>query len=101
MDELKEYLLGNLNFLREFLQTNLPKVRLIEPEGTYLVWLDFSAYDMTPEDLEQKMHFEAQVWTDEGVMFGEEGAMYERVNIACPRVTLKKALDRMAAVFAE
>ena len=101
MDELKEYLLGNLDFLREFLQMNLPRVRLIEPEGTYLVWLDFSAYDMTPEELEQKMHFEAKVWTDEGVMFGEEGAMFERVNIACPRATLRKGLEQMAAVFAE
>jgi len=101
MDALKGYLLGNLNYLREFVQTNLKKVRLIEPEGTYLVWLDFSAYDMTPEELEQKMHFEAKVWTDEGVMFGEEGAMFERVNIACPRATLKKALEQMAAVFAK
>ena len=101
MDELKEYLLGNLDFLREFLQMNLPRVRLIEPEGTYLVWLDFSAYDMTTEELEQKMHFEAKVWTDEGVMFGEEGAMFERVNIACPRATLRKGLEQMAAVFAE
>ena len=101
MDELKEYLLGNLNFLRDFLQKNLPKVRLIEPEGTYLVWLDFSAYDMTPEELEEKMHFEAKVWTDDGVMFGEEGAMFERVNIACPRVTLEKALWQMAGVFAK
>lgn len=100
MDELKEYLLGNLDFLREFLHKNLPKVRLIEPEGTYLVWLDFSAYDITVEELEQKMHFEAKVWTDEGVTFGEEGAMFERVNIACPRATLKKALEQMAEVFA-
>jgi cystathionine beta-lyase len=47
------------------------------------------------------MHFEAKVWTDEGVMFGEEGAMFERVNIACPRETLKKGLEQMAEVFAE
>ena len=101
MDELKEYLLGNLDFLREFLQNNLPKVRLVEPEGTYLVWLDFSAYDMTPEELEHKMHHKAKVWTDEGTMFGEEGAMFERVNIACPRSILEEALERIAEAFAE
>ncbi len=101
MDELKEYLLGNLDYLREFLQKKLPKVRLIEPEGTYLVWLDFSAYDMTPEELEQKMHFDAKVWTDEGTMFGEEGTMFERVNIACPRVILRRALEQMETAFAE
>ena len=101
MDELKQYLLGNIEFLREYLKKSLPKVRLIEPEGTYLVWLDFSAYDMTPEELEHKMQYEAKVWTDDGVMFGKEGAMFERVNIACPRITLKKALEQMAAAFAE
>lgn len=101
MDELKEYLLGNLYFMRDFLKTNLPKVRFVEPEGTYLVWLDFSAYDMTPEELEHKMHHEAKLWLDEGTMFGEEGAMFERVNIACPRITLKRALEQMAATFAE
>lgn len=101
MDELKEYLLGNIEFLREYLKKNLPKVRLIEPEGTYLVWLDFSAYDMIPEELEHKMRYEAKIWTDEGTMFGEEGAMFERLNIACPRVTLIKALEQMAAAFAQ
>ena len=90
-----------MDFLREFLQNNLPKVRLVEPEGTYLVWLDFSAYDMTPEELEHKMHHEAKVWTDEGTMFGEEGAMFERVNIACPRSILEEALERIAEAFAE
>ncbi len=101
MDELKGYLLGNLDFLREFLQKNLPKVRLIEPQGTYLVWLDFSEYNMTPEELMKRMRNDAKVWTDEGTMFGEEGAMFERVNIACPRVILKRALEQMAAAFAE
>ena len=101
MDELKEYLLGNLEYLRDFLQKELPKVRLTEPEGTYLVWLDFSAYDMTPEELERKMQQEAKLWLDDGVMFGKEGAMFERVNIACPRSVLKKALKQMAAAFAE
>ena len=47
------------------------------------------------------MHHEAKLWLDEGTMFGEEGAMFERVNIACPRITLKKALEQMAAAFAE
>ena len=101
MDELKEYLLGNLEYLRDFLQKNLPKVRLTEPQGTYLVWLDFSAYDVTPKELEYKMRNEAKVWTDEGTMFGEEGAMFERLNIACPRTVLKRALEQMADAFAK
>ena len=101
MDELKEYLWDNIAYLRTFLQENLPKVKLIEPEGTYLVWLDFSAYDMTPEELEHKMRYEAKLWLDEGTMFGEEGAMFERVNIACPRSILMQALEQLKAAFAD
>ena len=56
---------------------------------------------MTPEELEHKMHHEAKVWTDEGTMFGEEGAMFERVNIACPRSILEEALEQIAEAFAE
>ena len=99
MDELKDYLWDNIDYLRKFLEKYLPKVRLIEPEGTYLMWLDFSAYDMTPEELEYKMRHEAKLWLDEGTMFGEEGAMFERVNIACPRNILEKALNQLKDAF--
>ncbi len=99
MEELKEYLCGNLSYLREFLHNNLPKVKLIEPEGTYLVWLDFSEYNLTPQELEKKMLYEAKLWLDEGTIFGEEGAMFERVNIACPRSILEKALHQLKEAF--
>lgn len=99
MDELKDYLWDNIAYLREFLEKYLTKIKLIEPEGTYLVWLDFRAYDMTPEELEHKMRYEAKLWLDEGTMFGEEGAMFERVNIACPRSILEKALTQLKMAF--
>ena len=101
LDELKIYLEGNVAYIREFLRDNLPKVKLIEPEGTYLVWLDFSAYDMTPEELEHKMFHEAKLWLDDGRMFGEEGAMFERVNIACPRSIVVKAMNQLKDAFAD
>lgn len=101
MDELKEYLWENICYLRDFLQTNLPKVKLVEPQGTYLVWLDFSQYDMTPQELEGKMRYEAKLWLDEGTMFGKEGAMFERMNIACPRTVLKKALEQLKNAFSD
>lgn len=99
MDELKEYLWENVAYLRIFLEEKLPKIKLIEPQGTYLVWLDFTAYDMLPEELEHKMRYEAKLWLDEGTMFGDEGAMFERVNIACPRSVLKKALNQLWEAF--
>lgn len=97
--ELKQYLFDNLKFLRGFLSEYMPKVKLIEPEGTYLVWLDFSACVESPEELKDKMLNEAKLWLDDGTMFGEEGACFERINIACPRATLIRALEQMKSVF--
>ena len=101
MDELKKYLWENIAYVRTFLKENLPKVKLVEPEGTYLVWLDFTAYDMTPEELEHRMLHEAKIWLDDGTMFGEEGTMFERVNIACPRSILVKAMNQLKDAFGD
>ena len=97
--ELKQYLFDNLKFLRGFLSEYMPKVKLIEPEGTYLVWLDFSACVESPEELKDKMLNKAKIWLDDGTMFGEEGACFERINIACPRTILIRALEQMKDVF--
>ena len=95
LDQLQEYLFGNLNWLEQFLVNDLPQVRLVRPQGTYLVWLDFRS--ILPEDKERKsfMINEAKLWLDEGTMFGPEGSGYERVNIACPRATLEEAMRRL------
>ena len=100
LEELLIYLQGNVDYVRNFLKENLPKVKLIEPEGTYLVWLDFTAYGLTTKELDHKMLNEAKLWLDAGNIFGKEGAGYERVNIACPRSVLKEALERMTKAFA-
>ncbi len=99
MDELKSYLLENLRYVRGFLQEHLPKIKLIEPEGTYLIWLDFREYGLSEEELQEKMLHEAKLWLDEGTMFGEEGAGFMRVNIACPRVTLVRAMEQLKGTF--
>lgn len=99
MDELKSYLLENVRYVRGFLQEHLPKIKLIEPEGTYLLWLDFREYGLSTEELQRKMLHEAKIWLDEGTMFGEEGAGFMRVNIACPKVTLEKAMEQLKEVF--
>ena len=99
MDELKSYLLENVRYVRTFLQEHLPKIKLIEPEGTYLLWLDFREYGLSTEELQRKMLHEAKIWLDEGTMFGEEGAGFMRVNIACPKVTLEKAMEQLKEVF--
>ena len=97
LSAVKEYLYGNLCFLREYLKENLPEIRLVEPEGTYLVWLDFGALGLTEEQRQELIEEKAGLWLDSGAMFGPDGEGFERVNIACPRETLQKALDQLAA----
>ncbi len=92
---LKNHLQENLDFLRNWLKTNLPKVRLIEPEGTFLLWLDFSAYNFNDKELDEIIVHKAKVWLDRGTMFGSEGNNFQRINIATPRPLLQEALERI------
>lgn len=93
---LKNYLQGNLDFVREYLEKNLPQIKLVEPEGTYLVWLDFRELDLCEKDLEDLIVNKARLWLDSGAIFGRVGEGFERINIATNRSILKEALDRIA-----
>ena len=95
LKELNEYLRSNLDFIRVFLQKRLPPVRLIEPEGTYLVWLDCRALSLNDEEREDLIVRKAGLWLDSGRMFGKCGEGFERINIACPRQTLETAVHRI------
>lgn len=92
---LKKHLQENLDFLRNWLKTNLPKVRLIEPEGTFLLWIDFSSYGFDDKTLDDIIVQNAKVWLDCGTMFGFEGENFQRINIATPRPLLQDALERI------
>ena len=95
LDELLDYLEGNLNFVRDFLKEKLPEIKLIEPEGTYLIWLDFSKITDSHKELEKLIVDDAKLWLDSGVIFGRETALFERINIACPRKILKQAMEQL------
>ncbi len=99
LSQLKSYLSDNLSFIRSFLSENLPGVRLVEPQGTYLIWLDFSALGLSDNDLENLISNEARLWLDNGLMFGEEGRGFQRVNIACPREILARALKQLESAI--
>lgn len=98
-DALKKYLAGNLDFVRDYLKKELPEVKLIEPEGTYLIWLDFRALGLSEKDLEDLIVNKAKLWLDSGAIFGEAGEGFERINIATTRATLKEALERIRNVI--
>ena len=82
-----------------FLKERLPKVKVYPMEGTFLAWLDFNAIEPDTYKLQKKMLTEAKVWLDEGYIFGDEGAGFERIVLACPRAILKDALERIARVY--
>lgn len=95
LDGLKAYLKGNLDYIREVLEGSLPQIKLIEPEGTYVIWLDCSGLGLPEAALEDFMKQEAKLWLDAGSMFGEKSGQFVRINTACPRSVLKKAMENV------
>lgn len=95
LNELLDYLQSNLNFLTEYIEKNIPQVKVIKPEGTYLVWLDFRSLGLNNEDLSYLLQKEGQIAMDDGFWFGENGGGFERMNIACPRYILEDGLKRI------
>ena len=94
-DQCSAYMRDNLDFLRSYLAEHLPQLKLVEPEGTYFAWIDFSALGLTPDALEDLVVNRAKLWLDAGSIFGESGAQFQRVVLACPRATLAEALARL------
>ncbi|MCH5147127.1 MAG: pyridoxal phosphate-dependent aminotransferase [Clostridiales bacterium] len=99
LNQLKKYLAENLGFVRSYLKDNLPEIKLVEPEGTYLVWLDCRSLGLSDEELQTLVEQKAKLWLDDGYMFGAGGSGFERINIACPRATLKVALDKLKSAI--
>lgn len=96
---LKAYLKQNIEFTENYLKENIPEIKVIHPEGTYLLWLDFNDLHLSDEEIEAKMLNEAKLWLDNGSMFGELGKGFQRLNIALPRENLKKALRQIKEAF--
>lgn len=95
LEQLKAYLKGNVDYVKAFLREELPQIRLTEPQGTYLLWLDFSSYGFSNAALKKLIIEKAGLWLDDGYIFGAGGSGFERINIACPRAILKEAMRRL------
>ncbi|MCL1912260.1 MAG: pyridoxal phosphate-dependent aminotransferase [Leptospirales bacterium] len=100
LSQVMEYIENNYNFTKSFFENELPSVRVIEPEATYLVWLDFRSYKLSAEALKQKLRKEARVALNEGDVFGSGGEGFARLNIACPRSILESGLKQIKSAFA-
>ena len=101
LTELKAYLTKNINFVDKFLKEKLPKIKLIYPEGTYLLWLDFRELNLTDDKIEEILLNKAKLWLNSGKIFGETGKGFQRLNIALPRKKLIWAMKQMEKAFKE
>jgi len=100
MEELKKYLQSNMEFMQNYIATQIPQINMIRPQGTYLVWLDCRKLNLSPEELNDFITHKAKLWLVDGPAFGIGGTGFQRVNIACPREVLQAALDRLkSAVY--
>lgn len=99
LEAVMDYIEENFKYLNEFLMENLPEVKVNTPEGTFLVWLDFSKVITEYTELESKLKEEAHVILNQGYTFGKEGEGYVRINLACSRKILEEALNRIVKVF--
>ncbi|MFM9911905.1 MAG: MalY/PatB family protein [Methylophilaceae bacterium] len=96
LDALMAYLATTRDAVREFLQTRLPQIQLIEAEGTYMLWLDCRKLAMSDKQLKEFFVLKAGVGLSPGIVFGEVGSGFMRMNIAAPRKVIMHALERIA-----
>lgn len=89
------YIRENIAFTKSFVKEKLSGVQMIDTEGTYLVWLDFRGTGFSADELERRIIHKAGLWLDSGEIFGECGSGFQRINTACPRSVLGKALRRI------
>lgn len=95
------YVQDNISFTKKYVEENLFGVTMVEHEGTYLVWLDFRGTGLNVEELEDLIIHKAKLWLDSGIIFGDSGKGFQRVNVACPRAVLEEALNRLKAALDE
>lgn len=99
LDQLIGYLAGNLALVRDFCKNRVPQIQLVEPEGTYLAWLDCRELGMTDDELMAFFSNEAKVWLDPGMHSGEQGSGFMRFNLGSSRSVIAQALDQIEAAW--
>lgn len=95
LEQLLTYLEGNVNYVDEFLKENIPEIHFRKPECTYLLWLNCKDLNLPGDELPKFMIEEAGIAMNDGRGFGPEGEGYMRMNIACPRSTVERALNQL------
>ena len=99
LEELKEVLENHINFVVDVFEKET-KIKVMKPQGTYLIWLDFSDYNISDEELRKLLRDEAKVILNRGLDFGEEGTLHARLNVAMPTSVLEEVCQRILTTFA-
>ncbi len=93
--QMVHYIEQNIEFVAAYLAKNIPAVRVVKPQASYLVWIDFSALGLSHEDMLDMVVNRAHLAMNDGAMFGEEGLHHLRMNVGVPRSILEKALSQL------
>ncbi len=95
LDQMLEYVKGNLDYMEAYIKKNIPKIKMIRPEATYLVWLDFSLLGFSNEELKNFILRKVKLGLNDGPVFGPGGDGFQRMNVACPRSIVEEAMKRL------
>ena len=99
VEQMLEYVEANIDFMEQYLKDNMPKMGMIRPQASFLVFLDARGLGLPHDKLVEFFVREAKVGMNDGAMFGEEGSGYMRMNLGCPRSVLEKALNQIKAAY--
>lgn len=97
LDELREYISTNRDYVIKRLGEETPEVKVVSENATYLLWIDISKVSMDSEDFAHKLRETTGLWISDGVHYGKAGEGFVRMNIACPKVTLEDGVNRLIA----
>lgn len=102
LEQLRAYIEGNFDAAIAFIKEHMPKVKVRKPEGTYILWLDFSAYGLTGEEIHRRIYDKANVLLQDGIVHDpEHGSQFQRMCVPCARAVLLEGLRRIAEQFPE
>lgn len=97
--QMLDYLQGNIDFVKDYLKEQLPWLKAVMPEASYLIWLDFNATGLSHQELKEKLVKEAKVGINSGLDFGDGYDGFFRMNVGCPRAVIRQALENIKLTF--
>ena len=99
LDQMLSYVIGNVTYMEQFLEEYVPKIKVVRPQATYLVFLDCSELGLSPSELAKFFENGAHLALNNGAMFGKGGEGFMRINVACPRSVLEKAMGQLREAY--